>query len=29
MGMGVYAGLQVNCIWNGGFDLQAGVEIYH
>ena len=27
--MGVSVGLPVNRIWNGGSDLQAGVEIYH
>ena len=27
--MGVSIGLLVNCMWNGGSDLQAGVEIYH
>ena len=27
--MGVSIGLQVDRIWNGGSDLQAGVEIYH
>ena len=27
--MGVYVGLQVDRIWNGGSDLQAGEEIYH
>ena len=27
--MGVSVGLSVDCIWNGGSDLQAGVEIYH
>ena len=27
--MGVSVGLLVDCIWNGGSDLQAGVEIYH
>ena len=27
--MGVFVRLRVDCIWNGGSDLQAGVEIYH
>ena len=27
--MGVFVGLPVDRIWNGGSDLQAGVEIYH
>ena len=27
--MEVFVRLQVDCIWNGGSDLQAGVEIYH
>ena len=27
--MGVSVGLLVDRIWNGGSDLQAGVEIYH
>ena len=27
--MGVSVGLQVDCVWNGEFDLQAGVEIYY
>ena len=27
--MGVFVGLLVNCVWNGGTDLQAGVEIYY
>ena len=27
--MGVSVGLQVDRIWNGGSDLQAGLEIYH
>ena len=27
--MGVFVGLLVNRIWNGGSDLQAGVDIYH
>ena len=27
--MGVAIGLPVDCIWNSGSDLQAGVEIYH
>ena len=27
--MGVFVGLLVNCVWNGGSDLQAGVEIYY
>ena len=27
--MGVSVGLPVDRIWNGGSDLQAGVEIYH
>ena len=27
--MEVYVGLPVDGIWNGGSDLQAGVEIYH
>ena len=26
--MGVSIRLLVDCMWNGGFDLQAGVEIY-
>ena len=28
-GMGVSVGLLVDCTWNGGSDLQAGVEIYY
>ena len=27
--MGVFVGLQVDCVWNVGSDLQAGVEIYY
>ena len=27
--MGVFVGLLVDRIWNGGSDLQAGVGIYH
>ena len=27
--MGVSVGLPVDCVWNGGSDLQAGVEIYY
>ena len=27
--MGVFIGLRVDCIWNGGSDLLNGVEIYH
>ena len=27
--MGVFVGLPVNRVWNGGSDLQAGVEIYY
>ena len=27
--MGVSVGLQVDCVWNGRSDLQAGVEIYY
>ena len=27
--MGVSVGLPVDRIWNGGSDLEAGVEIYH
>ena len=27
--MGVFAGLPVDRVWNGGWDLQAGVEIYY
>ena len=27
--MGVLVGLPVDCVWNGGSDLQTGVEIYH
>ena len=27
--MGVLVGLLVDGMWNGGSDLQAGVEIYH
>ena len=27
--MGVFVRLRVDCVWNGGFDLQAGVEIYY
>ena len=27
--MGVFIGLQVDSVWNGGSDLQAGVEIYY
>ena len=29
LGMGVFVGLPVDRIWNGGSDLQAGVEIYY
>ena len=28
-GMGVSVGLPVDRVWNGGSDLQAGVEIYY
>ena len=28
-GMGVFVRLPVNRVWNGGSDLQAGVEIYY
>ena len=28
-GMGVFVGLPVDCVWNRGSDLQAGVEIYY
>ena len=28
-GMGVSVGLPVDHVWNGGSDLQAGVEIYY
>ena len=28
-GIGVFVGLPVDCVWNGGSDLQAGVEIYY
>ena len=28
-GMGVTVTLLVDCVWNGGSDLQAGVEIYY
>ena len=28
-GMGVFVGLPVDGVWNGGSDLQAGVEIYY
>ena len=28
-GMGVSVGLQVDRVWNGGSDLQGGVEIYY
>ena len=28
-GMGVSVGLPVDGVWNGGSDLQAGVEIYY
>ena len=28
-GMGVFVGLPVDCVWNGGSDLQTGVEIYY
>ena len=24
-----WIGLQVDCVWNGGSDLQAGMEIYN
>ena len=27
--MGVFIGLPINRVWNGGSDLQAGVEIYY
>ena len=27
--MGVFVGLLVDRVWNGGSDLQAGVEIYY
>ena len=27
--MGVFVALPVDRVWNGGSDLQAGVEIYH
>ena len=27
--MGVAVGLLVRCVWNGGSDLQAGLEIYY
>ena len=27
--MGVFVGLPVDLVWNGGSDRQAGVEIYH
>ena len=27
--MGVPVGLLVDCVWNGGSDLEAGVEIYY
>ena len=27
--MEVSVGLRVDCVWNGGSDLQAGVEIYY
>ena len=27
--MGVFVGFPVDGVWNGGSDLQAGVEIYH
>ena len=27
--MGVLVVLLVDCVWNGGSDLQAGVEIYY
>ena len=27
--MRVFIGLPVDCVWNSGSDLQAGVEIYH
>ena len=27
--MGVSVGFLVDCVWNGGSDLQAGVEIYY
>ena len=27
--MGVSVGLPVDCVWNGGSDLPAGVEIYY
>ena len=27
--MGVFVGLPVDCVLNGGSDLQAGVEIYY
>ena len=28
-GMGVFVGLLLDRVWNGGSDLQAGVEIYY
>ena len=28
-GMGVFVGFPVDRVWNGGSDLQAGVEIYY
>ena len=27
--MGVFVGLRVDCVWNGGSNLQAGVELYY
>ena len=27
--MGVFVRLSVDCVWNGGSDLRAGVEIYY
>ena len=27
--MGVFVGLPVDCVWNGGSDLQAGVETHY
>ena len=28
-GMGVFVGLPVDRVWNGGSDLEAGLEIYY
>ena len=28
-GMGVFVALRVDRVWNGGFNLQAGLEIYY